>query len=192
MNAQIEIIKTYSNKFGVIGAVYTVAGRKCASFLGRVTDLLAAIKKVLKVVDGRELNSTERGQTGGRAPEAHNGKFRLKFTDRASRQLWTPNAGEIVIIAGVSYIVEGQGEVWTHGKDKSRYCYLVTDAPAAAPAAEPAPKAGPAQVAYAIKLGATNARHMYDAATGGMAFSRAQLEAMTMSEISDLIADIKF
>jgi hypothetical protein len=143
----------------------------------------------------RNLTSTEKEQTGNRAPEAHNGKFRLKFTDRASRQLWTPDAGEVISIDGVSYTVEGSGDAWVSGKTKSRYCYLVTDAapvvePVAAPVAAPVATATDKQVAYAIRLGATDASFMRDAHPAGYVFTRSELAAMTRSEISELIDEL--
>jgi hypothetical protein len=149
--------------------------------------------------EARELSISEKNQINVRTLEQSGDKFRVKCADRIGRNWKLPELGEVILIGDAAYRVEAPGKAWTSGKEMVCYLYLAsTDAaPAPAPAAEvkPAaagPKATDAQVKFAIKLGATNSRSVFDAFDDGRpAYTVAQLQDMTRSEISDLIDMLK-
>lgn len=153
--------------------------------------------------EARELSISEKNQVIVHTLEPAAGKYRVKCAERASRSWKLPEVGERIIIGENAYVVDGQGKSWTSGKDMVCYLYLVAaDAPAEAPAqvevievpaapAKPAGKLASAkQIAYAIKLGACNERIAFDAFQHGNAYTRAELGAMTSSEISDIINEL--
>jgi hypothetical protein len=151
--------------------------------------------------EARELSITEKNQVITHTLEAYGEKYRVKCAERASRCWKLPEPGERIIIGDKVLVVDSQGKQWTSGKDMVCYLYFfceiappvkvveVVETPAPAkPAGKPATAK---QIAYAIKLGATNPTIAYDAFSHGNAYSRAQLEAMTSAEISEVISELK-
>jgi hypothetical protein len=151
-------------------------------------------------IEARELSTIEKNQVNVRTLEAFGDKHRVKCAERIGRNWKLPEAGEVVIIDGNAYQVEGPGKAWTSGKEM--VCYLYLTAQNAAPAPAPAPavietkpvaKATEAQVKFAVKLGATNAQSVFDAYDDGRpAYSVEQLRNMSRSDISDLIDALKY
>lgn len=199
MNTQINIIRTYTTPNGVIGAVYTLAGRVCSTFVGRVKNVLEALKTALDIKEeGRELDRSESLQLYPEGPQPYKGAYRWKASDRANRRWWLPEAGTLLRHNGATYRVTGQGKTWE--KARYMYCYMYCemvsgDAATPAPvAAAVAPLATEKQIAYALRLGAANARKVYDTFDRypfGFIFSRAQLGQMTRNEISGLIEELR-
>ena len=151
--------------------------------------------------EARELSTSEKNQINVRTLEPSGDKFRVKCADRIGRNWKLPEPGEVILIDGAAYQVEATGKSWTSGKEMVCYLYLTKPGAVAEVApvveAKPAPvaagpKATDAQVRYAVKLGATNARTIFDAYDDGRpAYTVEQLRNMSRADISDLIDMLK-